>query len=219
MIRHSGLSGATRRSFRFLLGGLLAVLSGTVYSADAPALDGALVSRGAGERADQHQLPAQAIDTASLPVTRLTADDSDSATLPLYRLAPDTYFLYGNVATLDADNRGFNGNAGFVVTGAGVLVIDARKDLLALDILRRSIDACPFDAIATDGVMGLDGHAIVPELQLPGNTEVGIDNDVISDLVGVAVGRGVLVAVGVVVGRSEERRVGKECRSRWSPYH
>ena len=23
----------------------------------------------------------------------------------------------------------------------------------------------------------------------------------------------------VVVARSEERRVGKECRSRWSPYH
>src|SRR3712207_9233304 len=25
--------------------------------------------------------------------------------------------------------------------------------------------------------------------------------------------------VNVVAGRSEERRVGKECRSRWSPYH
>ena len=24
---------------------------------------------------------------------------------------------------------------------------------------------------------------------------------------------------GVVRSRSEERRVGKECRSRWSPYH
>ena len=24
---------------------------------------------------------------------------------------------------------------------------------------------------------------------------------------------------GAAVGRSEERRVGKECRSRWSPYH
>src|SRR5260370_9233896 len=24
---------------------------------------------------------------------------------------------------------------------------------------------------------------------------------------------------GTRVGRSEERRVGKECRSRWSPYH
>ena len=25
--------------------------------------------------------------------------------------------------------------------------------------------------------------------------------------------------VGIVSDRSEERRVGKECRSRWSPYH
>ena len=23
----------------------------------------------------------------------------------------------------------------------------------------------------------------------------------------------------ILMGRSEERRVGKECRSRWSPYH
>src|SRR3712207_7555250 len=31
---------------------------------------------------------------------------------------------------------------------------------------------------------------------------------------------GRVVAVGTtVVRRSEERRVGKECRSRWSPYH
>src|SRR5579883_1476853 len=37
---------------------------------------------------------------------------------------------------------------------------------------------------------------------------------------------GVLVAtavpiflIGPIAGRSEERRVGKECRSRWSPYH
>ena len=27
------------------------------------------------------------------------------------------------------------------------------------------------------------------------------------------------VAEGLRVERSEERRVGKECRSRWSPYH
>ena len=25
--------------------------------------------------------------------------------------------------------------------------------------------------------------------------------------------------MGIDFGRSEERRVGKECRSRWSPYH
>ena len=29
----------------------------------------------------------------------------------------------------------------------------------------------------------------------------------------------ILLAVGIMFGRSEERRVGKECRSRWSPYH
>ena len=27
------------------------------------------------------------------------------------------------------------------------------------------------------------------------------------------------VAAALCIGRSEERRVGKECRSRWSPYH
>src|SRR2546426_6794422 len=45
---------------------------------------------------------------------------------------------------------------------------------------------------------------------------------------GLAVETGVGIADGVVevaagfdlkTGRSEERRVGKECRSRWSPYH
>ena len=43
-------------------------------------------------------------------------------------------------------------------------------------------------------------------------------------MVGMALGVATLVlALGVMRGfesvRSEERRVGKECRSRWSPYH
>src|SRR3989449_9604126 len=28
-----------------------------------------------------------------------------------------------------------------------------------------------------------------------------------------------VAVLGAALGRSEERRVGKECRSRWSPYH
>ena len=28
-----------------------------------------------------------------------------------------------------------------------------------------------------------------------------------------------MLAMAGVIARSEERRVGKECRSRWSPYH
>src|ERR1043166_1616846 len=31
--------------------------------------------------------------------------------------------------------------------------------------------------------------------------------------------RAALKRVGAMIERSEERRVGKECRSRWSPYH
>ena len=29
----------------------------------------------------------------------------------------------------------------------------------------------------------------------------------------------ILMAIHTAINRSEERRVGKECRSRWSPYH
>src|SRR6266480_1857474 len=40
-------------------------------------------------------------------------------------------------------------------------------------------------------------------------------------LSGVAYGNNAFVAVGYggAIARSAERRVGKECRSRWSPYH
>jgi len=38
----------------------------------------------------------------------------------------------------------------------------------------------------------------------------------INDLATVPVAREIS---GFIVNRSEERRVGKECRSRWSPYH
>ena len=34
-----------------------------------------------------------------------------------------------------------------------------------------------------------------------------------------ATGNDILLWCLVGIGRSEERRVGKECRSRWSPYH
>ena len=103
-----------------ILAGLAAGLAGA-----GEAELGALVSRGEGEGAGQHQLPARAIDTRDLPRTRLSVADGGNATLPLYRIGPDSYFLYGNIATIDDDNRGFNGNAGFIVTGAGVVVIDA----------------------------------------------------------------------------------------------
>lgn len=71
------------------------------------------------------QLPATAVDTQQAPDVRFTGREADDAPLPYYRIAPDTYLLYANIAEVDESNRGFNGNAGFVVTPEGVVAIDS----------------------------------------------------------------------------------------------
>src|SRR2546425_10161615 len=63
-----------------------------------------------------------------------------------------------------------------------------------------------------------------PRHELPGDEEQQGGHDSEVEVVLPLVERGVMEAEGIVprrlVGlRSEERRVGKECRSRWSPYH
>src|SRR5258708_30196168 len=61
--------------------------------------------------------------------------------------------------------------------------------------------------------------------KLRGTTVLGSDNQKVGDVVDILLDksgqvRAFIVGVGGVLGlRSEERRVGKECRSRWSPYH
>ena len=70
-------------------------------------------------------MPERAINASQIPEVQLDAKAPDDKPLPVYQLADDTYFLYGNIATLDTDNRGWNGNAGFVVTEDGVVVIDS----------------------------------------------------------------------------------------------
>lgn len=69
--------------------------------------------------------PLLAVDTSVIPATVIAASDADSKPLPYYKIAADTYFLYGNIAEINKTNRGFNGNAGFVVTTEGVVVIDS----------------------------------------------------------------------------------------------
>ena len=75
--------------------------------------------------AQAERQPRVAVDTVEIPETVISATDDDSKPLPFYKIAADTYFLYGNIAEVDNKNRGFNGNAGFVVTTAGVVVIDS----------------------------------------------------------------------------------------------
>ena len=50
------------------------------------------------------------------------------------------------------------------------------------------------------GIMAGPSVSLVPTVSDPANIKIWAD-------------------IGVIFLRSEERRVGKECRSRWSPYH
>jgi len=69
-------------------------------------------------------IPDTAIDTAQIPQVVIDSAAADDMPLPVYQLADSTYMLFGNISTLNRQNRGFNANAGFIVTEQGVIVID-----------------------------------------------------------------------------------------------
>ena len=70
-------------------------------------------------------LPKTPFNTDEVPSIALKANAKPSDVLPVYKITPNTYFFYGNIAEVDENNRGFNANAGFVVTSEGVVVIDS----------------------------------------------------------------------------------------------
>ena len=91
------------------------------------------------------------------------------------------------------DEEGMREMLSFVLESEGyeVKTVDTgEKGLMTLEKER-------FDLVTTDMKMpGMDGVEVVKRLkQLDVSAQV------------------------IVITRSEERRVGKECRSRWSPYH
>jgi glyoxylase-like metal-dependent hydrolase (beta-lactamase superfamily II) len=69
--------------------------------------------------------PDSAIDSTDIPNIVLKESDARDEPLQVYPLNERTWLLFGNVAVADAYNRGWTGNAGFVVTNDGVVVIDA----------------------------------------------------------------------------------------------
>lgn len=83
------------------------------------------VAHNFGTPAGRRFLPEHAIDSEAVPIYSLGEHDSPDSPLPYYAIAPQTYLFFGNIAEVDENNRGWNGNAGFVVTDAGVVVIDA----------------------------------------------------------------------------------------------
>jgi len=78
-----------------------------------------------GTKPDVVHYPANAIDTEEVPSIAIKESISENEPLHTYQISPNTYFFYGNIAEVDENNRGSNGNAGFVITDDGVVVIDS----------------------------------------------------------------------------------------------
>src|SRR2546430_3608199 len=118
------------------------------------------------------------------------------------------------VARLSA--RGWDGVA--VVGGGGAKLLfffSSRRRHTRFDC-DWSSDVCSSDLWLTGFVMKDGGYGLVGDMVL------GLVGSVVGGWIalGVSAGGGIFPTVFVAfVGRSEERRVGKECRSRWSPYH
>lgn len=98
------------RIFPFL--GLVAGLTGLPALAAQPEGDGHEIRK-------DIQPPAVQRALAERPGEALSPRDT------LREVAEGVFVTYGVIGTIDAYNRGFNGNAAFVETGEGVVVIDA----------------------------------------------------------------------------------------------
>src|SRR3712207_2446327 len=79
--------------------------------------------------------------------------------------------------------------------------------------------------ITSTAICGSDLHlydGYVPSMKrgdVLGHEFMGEVVEVGREVKNLKVGDRVVVPFPIACGRSEERRVGKECRSRWSPYH
>ena len=124
-----------------------------------------------GQIADPQYLPADwglpenVINSDQVPSIKIKPKTPADRPLPVYRIASDTYMFLGSISVLDKDNRGFNGNAGFVVTSEGVVVIDT----LGTPMLGRRVIATirslthnhPDHSYGAAAFAGIDGVTVI----------------------------------------------------------
>lgn len=71
----------------------------------------------------------------------LMAGDAIALTFTPVKVAPDVYALIGDTGMRTADNEGMNANIGFIVTDAGVVVVDSGSSYLAAKAIHQAIKA------------------------------------------------------------------------------
>src|SRR5256885_3209372 len=79
-----------------------------------------------------------------------------------------------------------------------------------------SSDVCSSDLALSGTVFGMDFNPIADRLRIVSDTGQNLS---VNPANGLVTTDATLNPGSPNVTRSEERRVGKECRSRWSPYH
>ena len=89
--------------------------------------------------------------------------------------------------------------------GIGALLADGLGDTIRVSLSEAPENEIPVARKLVDYILTREGHPFIPGKKAPQFNYL-------------SPGRRKTKAVRNI-GRSEERRVGKECRSRWSPYH
>ena len=112
--------------------------------------------------------------------------------------SPQGWYTMGDVGCLDDD---------------GYLYLTDRKSFM---IISGGVNIYPQEA--ENVLIGHDAVLDVAVIGVP-NDDLGEEAKAIVQLVDPATASDELAAELLAYCRSEERRVGKECRSRWSPYH
>jgi glyoxylase-like metal-dependent hydrolase (beta-lactamase superfamily II) len=107
-----------------LIGCLTLIVMGILLLMAQPVQAGSCDVLDKDSRPSNWDLPDSAVDTDQIPKVSIDPNAAADRPLPVYRLAGNTYMLFGNISTLNEQNRGFNANAGFIVTAQGVIVID-----------------------------------------------------------------------------------------------
>src|SRR3712207_521332 len=100
-----------------------------------------------------------------------------------------------------------------IITDSYIDVLEPLCEKYDVELVRRSLEGKNFKVIVEDVNAGDYDLVVI------GAMGMAAVKDTILGTVTERVVRRLIKADTLIVKRSEERRVGKECRSRWSPYH
>ena len=155
-------------------------------------------------------------------------------------------FLRGELEKIDFDGWAIEAEpvkvVGIASTRFRVELSDGKQEPRSLSDIQTLISSSSMDENIRSNVMAVFSRVARAEAAAHGETletvhfhEVGMVDSIIDIVCAcllmdelspfkvvtspVALGQGVVDTSHGVMPRSEERRVGKECRSRWSPYH